>query len=167
MKTSFEFRSKPLWKQVLIMLVSLTVLIGVLGIVIDLGQLYLRRSDLQDIAQAAAAAAAKRLNGQPSGLNAAVMTATLTTAATAADLGQPPLLISDEQVRFAPAPEGPWLPLTTAAEHPDEQRFVRVEVRSPARQHHPAWPFPQLDPSPISSAASATGVAGVETGVVR
>lgn len=51
---------------------SMFVLIGMLALVVDLGHLYVAKTELQNAADAAALAGAKKLNGKLDGVNAAV-----------------------------------------------------------------------------------------------
>ena len=51
--------------------VSLAVLIGMLGLAVDLGRVYITKSEAQAFADFAAMAAARELNGKSTGLDAA------------------------------------------------------------------------------------------------
>lgn len=158
MAASLELQKKQAGlraKRAILIGLSIITLSGVIGIAIDLMQLYVRRSELLHMADTAATAGARQLNGEVSGLTAALI-----AAMTVAEAGNSPIVLSEEQISFGPTPNGPWSRLAKARAHPGEQQFIRVEAGAAFRQRHSAWLMPQLDPSPISSAASGVAVAG-------
>ena len=69
--------------------VSMVMLIGFLALVIDLGHLYITKTELQNAADAAALAGAKELNGKASGVANAVTKATEIAAQNRYDFSKP------------------------------------------------------------------------------
>ncbi len=67
---------------------SLFVLMAVLGLVLDLGHVYVVRSQLQNAADAAALSGAKQLDGTPAGVSSAVSYAIATAAQNRYDFNQ-------------------------------------------------------------------------------
>lgn len=70
---------------------SIFVLIGFLGLVMDLGRLYIAKTELQNAADAAALSGAKELNGSVTGITAAVNRAFLTASQNGYDFGKIPV----------------------------------------------------------------------------
>jgi uncharacterized membrane protein len=105
--------------------VSLVVIVAMLGLAVDLGHLYVAKSELQGYADAASVAAAYTLDGTSAGLARA-------TAAAQGGLGSPPnswnfgsQAVATPQVAFASSSAGPFLnsPPTAAG-----VVFVQVSV---------------------------------------
>lgn len=132
-------------------------LIGMLGIVIDLGHLYVRKTELQNAADAAALAGARQLNGQAGGISAAAASAIAIAAANASDLGKSAVAITNAQIRFGPTPDGAWSDLATAQGNPANMRFIRIDTAGIAQGTRPTW-FMQVVNSALAS-TTATGVA--------
>lgn len=67
-----QHKSKPIQNQkgavAIIVALSLVAMIGVLGLVLDLGHLYVAKTELQNAADAAALSGAKQLNGKLTGV---------------------------------------------------------------------------------------------------
>jgi hypothetical protein len=72
MKITTCFRKRQQGAVAIIVGLSLFILIGLLGLVLDLGHLYITKTELQNAADAAALSGAKQLNGKTSGIDAAV-----------------------------------------------------------------------------------------------
>lgn len=64
-----KFKSRQQGAVAIIVAISLVVLIGMLGLVLDLGHLYVTKSELQNAADAAALSGAKELNRTLAGVN--------------------------------------------------------------------------------------------------
>lgn len=173
MKPSFRNGSRPRNRQrgTVAILVGLTIcaLIGLLGIVIDLGFVGIRKTELQNAADAAALAGARQLNGTAAGIdaavngNAAVAGAIAVAAANASDFGWTAVSIAEAQIRFGPSPDGPWSTVADAKATPAPMRFIKIDTTGIAQGTRPTWFAPLLavfDPASAPALASTT-TAGV------
>jgi hypothetical protein len=106
----------------------LTTLIGFTGLAVDLGLMYLRRTQLQNAADAIALNAASRLNGLPAGVSAARSQAVFAASSVVLGLGRP-LLWKDDALSFSVSPDGPWLSVGEAADTPANLRYARLDTR--------------------------------------
>lgn len=119
-------------------------LIGFLGIVIDLGHLYVRKTELQNAADAAALAGARQLDRTAAGIGAAAAKAIATAATNASDLGQTPVAISNAQIRFGPTRDGGWSDVATAQGSPATMNFIKVDTSGIAQGTRSTWFMPVL-----------------------
>lgn len=113
----------------------LMLIIGFFGFTLDLSRLYNRKAEMQGTADAVALAAARRLNGTPSGITAA-----LTAARNALEGGQDqfkpkyqynlPMVWSDAAIKFGRSPDGGtgWLDAGAATASPLGVAYVRVDT---------------------------------------
>ena len=139
----------------------LVALIGLLGIVIDLGHLYVRKTELQNAADAAALAGVRALNGAAAGIDTAVTNAITMAAANASDLGKTPVTITAAQIRFSKAsPDGPWVDAATARADPAQYTFIKVDTSGIAQETRPTWFMPVLNPALATTTANGVAVAG-------
>ncbi|MDP3038101.1 MAG: pilus assembly protein TadG-related protein, partial [Rhodocyclaceae bacterium] len=113
---------------------SLVVLIGFLGLVLDLGQLFITRTELQNAADAAALAGAKELDGTVAGITRAKDRARQTAAANSVRFGGGggAVQLGDLNIEFAPTPSGNWVPLAAALAAPGGLSFIKIDTRTPA-----------------------------------
>jgi len=135
-------------------------LIALLGVVIDLGHLYVRKTELQNAADAAALAGAKQLNGQATGINAAVTAAIATAAANASDMGNTPVAISAAQIRFGPTPDGAWADQGTAVANPTGMRYIKVDTSGIAQGTRPTWFMVVVNSALADTTTAGMAVAG-------
>lgn len=118
----------------IIVAIVIGLLIVVVGLVVDLGYLYTRKTELQNAADAAALAGAKELNGTPGGIDDAVERATELLLANSVDFGSKPIDIKDENVAqiitFASSPSGPvWYSAGDAKTNsPADKLFIKVDT---------------------------------------
>src|SRR5262245_28665356 len=91
-------------------LLLMLVLIPVAGLVLDLGHLYIVKSELQNMADAAALAAGKDLDNTDTGLNNAVASGKAIASKNRYNFGST-LTLDNTNFRFAANPEGPWYTL--------------------------------------------------------
>lgn len=133
--------------------VSIVAILAMLGLAVDLGHLYVAKSELQSYVDSASVAAAYALDGTSGGLGRA-------TAAAQSGLGTPPnswnfgsQSVPSPQVTFASTAAGPFLgsPPTAAG-----VLFVRVSVSVSV----PLYFLPILPSVTNTSAVSATSTAG-------
>ncbi|MGE5469675.1 MAG: pilus assembly protein TadG-related protein [Bacteroidota bacterium] len=137
------------YRKTMIVAVAVLVLCGLIGIALDWRDLHVRKNDLQNAADAAAAAGARRLDDGVAGLQAALASALQNAAGRDGEI----------LVRFGTTPDGPWSELATAVRDPAAMRFIRVDIVARGRAWRPAWLFPQFNVAPVSSSAAATAVA--------
>lgn len=104
---------------------SVFVLLGMLGLAIDLGRMYIVKSEAQAFADSAAIAAAIKLDGKKSGLDAAE--ATVQNSLNRVQFNSATIPLNQIQVEFANNPNGPWE--TQPINQPRGYGFVRVTVR--------------------------------------
>ena len=133
--------------------VSLVVIVAMLGLAVDVGHLYVAKSELQGYADSAAVAAAYALDGTSAGLARA-------TAAAQSGLGSPPNSwnfgsqpVASPQVAFALTSAGPFLSAPPTA---TGVLFVQVSVAG----NLPLFFLPILPAVASSTTVSASAVAG-------
>jgi Flp pilus assembly protein TadG len=138
-------------------------LIGLLGVVLDLGNLYVRKAELQNAADAAALAGARQINGQAAGLEAAVhgtAGAIALAAANATDFGKTSVTITDAHIRFGPTPDGPWSDLVAAKSNPTTMSYIKVDTSGIAQGSRPTWFMPVVNSAIGSTTTNGVAVAG-------
>ena len=109
---------------------GLVVLIGMMGLAIDLGHAYVNKSQLQNIADACAMAGASALNGTAAGITKAQNRATDsgTYLANLKEFNAQSVSIPADAVTYSASLNGPWLDAGGAAGIADTIRFVQVVV---------------------------------------
>lgn len=118
---------------------SLVLLIAMIGLVVDLGYLYTRKTELQNAADAAALAGARELNGTTAGVTAAVLRAIALANANASDLDATPVDISNAEIEFGPGPDGPWETVAISQADPEDKFFIKVDTSGIAQGTRPTW----------------------------
>ncbi|HEY0589848.1 MAG TPA: pilus assembly protein TadG-related protein [Pseudoduganella sp.] len=109
-------------------LLLMLVLIPVSGLVLDLGHLYIVKTELQNMADAAALAAGKDLDNSDAGLNKAVASGKALALKNRYDFGST-LTLQDANFRFAAGPDGPWYTLAQSLGNATGRTFVEVDTR--------------------------------------
>lgn len=104
------------------------VLIPVSGLVLDLGHLYIVKTELQNLADASALAGGKDLDNTDTGLNKAVATGKALALKNRYDFGST-LTLQDANFRFASAPDGPWYTLAQSLGNATGRTFLEVDTR--------------------------------------
>jgi hypothetical protein len=107
----------------------IVVILGVCGMAIDLGFMYNRRVEMQNLADAAALAAAAELDGTAAGVTKALASAN--TVAGNSRYGYTQTITwSSDALRFgtSPARSGAWIDAGAAQSAPDGQLFARVDT---------------------------------------
>jgi Flp pilus assembly protein TadG len=110
-------------------LLLMFVLIPVSGLVLDLGHLYIVKTELQNLADASALAAGKDLDNSDAGLNKAVATGKALALKNRYDFGST-LTLQDANFRFAATPDGPWYTLAQSLGNATGRTFVEVDTRA-------------------------------------
>ncbi len=113
-------------------LLLMLVLIPVSGLVLDLGHLYIVKTELQNLADASALAAGKDLDNTDAGLNKAVASGKAIALKNRYNFGSTMTLL-DENFRFAASPDGPWYTLAESLGNAAGRTFVEVDTRSNGR----------------------------------
>jgi Flp pilus assembly protein TadG len=103
------------------------VLLSMGGLVLDMGHLYIVKAELQNAADAAALAGARRLDETAAGITNARNDA-ITIAALNNYNFATPLTITAANTEFSSNPAGPWLSYATALASPAGMTFVRVDT---------------------------------------
>ena len=112
---------------------SIVVLLAMGGLVIDLGHLYIVKTELQNAADAAALAGAKDLNQAPDGITKAVAKAQAVSAQNQYNFSTSVLLDGSDSsaaIQFGPSPGGPWVSPGAASSSPQGLSFIRVQTGS-------------------------------------
>lgn len=140
--------------------VAIIALIGLIGIVADLGHLYVRKTELQNAADAAALAGARRLNGTATGVVNARDDAVAMAAANASDFAATPVAVTDANIEFGPTPDGPWSDVATSQAGPADKFFIKVDTAGIAQGTRGTWFMPVLNAALSSTTATGYAVAG-------
>jgi Flp pilus assembly protein TadG len=155
-----KFKSRQQGAVAIIVAISLVVLIGMLGLVLDLGHLYVTKTELQNSADAAALSGAKELNGTLTGINNAINMAVDAAGRNKYNLHSQTLVISSANIRVGSCPSaGCMVPITsiTTAALAADKTFLEVNTGS----HGIGKWFAQVLSSVASNlATSAVAVAG-------
>ncbi|MET0320011.1 MAG: pilus assembly protein TadE [Duganella sp.] len=138
------------------------VILGVLGMALDLSRIINRRLELDTVASAAALLAAKQLNGTPAGINAALAQAATVVNALRYDQHRNAFQWNDDVLSFSATRHGEWLGAAAARTAADRMLFVRADT---ALLTAPASTFGlvligALPGVPTAMAVTATAVAG-------
>ncbi|MES2071435.1 MAG: pilus assembly protein TadG-related protein [Pseudomonadota bacterium] len=111
----------------------LAVLFGFMGLAVDLSQTYDRKTELQNIADAAALAGAKELNGQLSGINNAITKAQTFAQSNSYKFGSAQVVLNEASIKFSDSPDtadASWLDASAAKASPVGLFFVKIDTRA-------------------------------------
>ena len=103
------------------------VLLSMGGLVLDMGHLYIAKAELQNAADAAALAGARRLDETAAGITNARNDAIAIAALNNFDFATP-LIITGANTEFSSNPGGPWVSYATALANSAGITFVRVNT---------------------------------------
>lgn len=106
---------------------TLLVLLAAGGLVLDLGHLYILKSELQNAADSAALAGAKEINLSAPGITAAASKAIAFAAQNEYDFSQP-LVLTNANISFGSAPDGPWVSVGEATANPAGKSFIKIDT---------------------------------------
>lgn len=120
---------------------SLFVLVMMLGLVMDLGQLYITRTELQNAADAGALAGAREMNGTAAGITSAEARAISTAAANSVRFGANAgaVTIGRANVEYGTTPDGPWNNYATATAAPGGLSFIKVDTHGISQGTLATW----------------------------
>ena len=105
----------------------LTVIIGMFGLTVDLGRIYVVKSGIQAFADAAAMAAALRLNGTTNGVTSAQTIGIAGPGSNRWNFNSQNVPANNVTVTFGTTKDGPWLAANSIGNGAG-YRFVRVNV---------------------------------------
>lgn len=100
-----QLKSRQQGAVAIIVAICLVVLIGMLGLVLDLGHLYVTKTELQNAADAAALSGAKELDGKLTGINRAITRATEAAGKNKYNLHATTLQITSGNMRVGACPQ--------------------------------------------------------------
>jgi len=106
---------------------TVVVLLAAGGLVLDLGHLYVLKSELQNGADAAALAGAKEINMTTAGINNAAAKAIAFAAKNKFNFASD-LVITNAELSFSSGPDGPWVTVGEAAASPNGKSFIRIDT---------------------------------------
>lgn len=144
----------------------LVVLIGFTGIAIDIAQIYNRKAELQNVADGAALAAARELNGTGAGILNAAARAGATAQLNKYSYFHYFVSWDSAALRFSAAANGqPWLDVSDAQASPAGVLYAKVDTSALAPAHGTvsAAFLGVLSPDFASTMTSAKAVAGRPT----
>ncbi|SHG50447.1 pilus assembly protein TadG-related protein [Massilia sp. CF038] len=106
---------------------TLVVLLAAGGLVLDLGHLYVLKSELQNGADAAALAGAKEIDMTTAGINKAAAKAIAYAGKNKFNFASD-LVLTNAEVTFGSSPNGPFVSVGEAALNPSGKTFIRIET---------------------------------------
>lgn len=114
----------------LLLVLTLLLMLGFTGLALDTARVYNRRAELQGVADAAALAAARELNGTAAGVNAAVSKAAAVVNRFKYAYDRAEITWNDSAIEFSssPAPNGAWKSSGSAASAPTGVYYVKVDT---------------------------------------
>ena len=107
--------------------IALLVLLLAGGLVLDLGHLYILKSELQNASDSAALAGAKELNLSSAGITSAAAAAILFAGKNKSDFSTA-VVITDANISFGSSPDGPWSSVSQSQASPAGKTFIRVDT---------------------------------------
>lgn len=107
----------------------LVVLLAAGGIVLDLGHLYVLKSELQNAADSAALAGADEIDLTATGIDKAAAKAISFAGEHKYDFGSA-LVLTNADVTFSSSPDGPWSSVGEAKANPNGKSFIKVDTGS-------------------------------------
>ena len=127
------FQSSPKLQQrgaiAIMFSVLLILIIGFMGLALDLSRLYNRKVELQAMADAAALAAARNLVGTSGGVNNAVAAPGAAATSLNYDYSHTAMPWSPSALKFSTSATGaPWVDAATASAAPDAVMFAKVDT---------------------------------------
>ena len=124
-------RSRQRGSVAIVFGLSIVLLLAMSGLVIDLGHLYIVRTELQNAADAAALAGAKDLNQAADGITKAVAKAMAVSAKNKYNFSTDVILDGSDgspAIQFGASLAGPWISPGTAFANPQGLTFIRVRT---------------------------------------
>jgi Flp pilus assembly protein TadG len=126
-KRSIAPKRKQKGAVAIVLGLSLVTLFAMGGVVLDLGHLYVAKSELQNAADAAALAGAVRLNETATGITNARDNVIAVAAQNNFNFSTS-VTLTEANVEYSSSPSGPWVSYATAFASPTGMTFVRVNT---------------------------------------
>lgn len=146
--------------------VALTALLGFCGLALDMALVYNRNVEMRNVADAAALAAARKLNGTASGITDAVAAAAAATTALKYEYGRGTVSWSAAAIKFSTSPDrgGTWLDAGSAVATASRIYYAKVDTGEldGVGDVHTAF-MPVLSESLTTVTARSVAVAGRTT----
>ncbi len=155
-----KLKSRQKGAVAIIVALCLVVLVGMLGLVLDLGHLYVTKTELQNAADASALSGAKELNGKVTGINNAINRAIEAAGKNKFNLNSSALVITASNIRVGACPsEGCMEPITsiTSDALAADKTFLEVNTGSKSLS---TWFAQVLSNVGSNMATAAVAVAG-------
>ncbi|MDD5250363.1 MAG: Tad domain-containing protein [Rhodocyclaceae bacterium] len=135
------------------------VLFGFMGVALNLSHAYDLKSELQNMADAAALSGAKALNGKLDGINTAVANAKATAASNKYNFSSS-LALTDANIKFADNPDAApanWLSVAAAQAAPTGLLFIKIDTGTQTSVISSVANFMRVagDATPLTTSASA------------
>ncbi|MDN2677352.1 TadE/TadG family type IV pilus assembly protein [Janthinobacterium sp. SUN033] len=129
MNTAFRRHDKQQGAIAIVLGLTLVVLFAMGGLVLDLGHLYIAKTELQNGADSSALAGAVELDQSAAGIDNAQTKAIAIAQKNRYDFSTT-LTITAANISFGPSPDGPWSSGASARTSPQGQTFIRVDTGS-------------------------------------
>lgn len=153
-----KFKSRQQGAVAIIVSICLVVLIGMLGLVLDLGHLYVAKSELQNVADAAALSGAKELDGTSEGVISAYEKAREVALLNNYDFNNiKGFDLAKSNVEFCSSPNGGCVNYDTAEASPIGKLFLKVDT---GPQYFNTWFVHVLPGAPSVTRTFGMAVAG-------
>ncbi|MYN19937.1 pilus assembly protein TadE [Rugamonas sp. FT107W] len=123
-----EGRGRQRGAIAIVFALMLVVLVGFVGMSLDLGRVYNRKMDLQAVANAAALAAARQLNGTPAGVANALTQAANIVSSLKYQYNQQSIGWNSAALSFGSSSTGAWVDAATAQAAPDGLLFAKADT---------------------------------------
>lgn len=127
MRSPFTSKRKQKGAIAIVFGLSAITLFAMGGVVLDLGHLYIAKSELQNAADAAALAGAKELKETSAGITLAVSQAQAIALKNKYNFSTDVVLTAAE-IEFGPGPNGPWSTVAAAQSAPAGMTFIKVDT---------------------------------------
>lgn len=127
MKHHYDLPNREQGAVAVVFGLAVVVLFAMGGLVLDLGHLYIAKTELQNAADAAALAAAKDLNEHAAGITSAVDKAQKIALKNKYNFSTDVTLASSD-IEFGPSPDGPWFSVSNATASPQGLTFAKVDT---------------------------------------
>ena len=149
----------------IVFLLMLPVMLGFIGLALDLAQLYNRKLEMQSVADAAAIAAAGELVGTSTGITNAVAQAAIAAGRMHYQYKTQSVVWSDAAIKFSATPSAPdsgWVDAGAAQAAPDGLLFAKVDTSALAAETSAVTTMFMgvLAPSLATASANARAIAG-------
>lgn len=160
MKPLSVFKRKQTGSVAILAGLALLVLFGFLGLVVDLGNLYVNKTELQNAADAAALSGARELDGSSGGIAKAVQAAKAISLLNSSQLGKKAVLLEDIHISFSNIPSGGWADIATASADPEKMSFIKIDTRGIEQGSLNTWFIRVLSPTTTTTQTHGLAVGG-------